>query len=762
MHAVVDTIPMFLHVSLLLFFGGLIAFLLPVNRVLVYLMAVVLAMFTGIYLYFTVLPMISFDSPFHTPLSKLSWSLWQWYSNLKQPRDQGAQASILSLAETVVQQSKVTGVDRDKRDDEAVVWTVKSLTDDTELLPFVEAISDVVYGAKGLRLENKHLLFHILYTDDSQTSIVRRITDLMHDTESPWVDEKLRSRRQNACWKALWSLGFMIITDSGKSLSLDNWQRFEFGSDTIKELMSIEVKNGDTHSATTVLRFIRLKMLEMSLRQITNECDMTSEPSQMQTLESVRDMLAQVPDDVVPQIPYDPLRRLKRSLPDNAHTQEVLETLSSDSYWAGKQIIILADYLGASLRAQSCPYEFFVTCKAIWPSMTSIDDDGLKRYLRRNLFSYIPGPSADAALQTTDIHDVDRLVMVSLRLLPYAHDLAGFYVSRYITSRNHDDAVEYILQDCNMNHFTATLIEGEIYEDSALTIGTLLRLGDIPNWQESDKWTLANQVFSRLDPLEPDPLEPDHRPALSIVHWVILGELYSRMSDTPDMDPPSWNELKAINEHPLLSRHFEPIELPADVSESTFDSMRNTLKTRHREVHISVLSGFLAICTTLPPYHAAQTAMTICDSNLRIYEGQVRPETQLTFADHVLSLTEALAEKPENTHLDEILQGVWYASWEWQWITDTDSASTLESAMNLYQNNDGMKTEKKERHECTQRLFDRCEAVLTPLRQPSTPQPQAAGLTSGRSTADHESHPTENMLGASATQSDLSDKKCCQ
>lgn len=95
MHTVVDIIPLFLHVSLLFFFGGLIAFLLPVNCVLVYLMAVVLVVFTGIYVYFTVLPMISFDSPFHTPLSKFTWFLWQWYSNLSKPDDH----SILSLAE---------------------------------------------------------------------------------------------------------------------------------------------------------------------------------------------------------------------------------------------------------------------------------------------------------------------------------------------------------------------------------------------------------------------------------------------------------------------------------------------------------------------------------------------------------------------------------------------------------------------------------------------------------------------------------------
>ncbi|KAJ7467690.1 hypothetical protein FB451DRAFT_1092824, partial [Mycena latifolia] len=69
MHTMVEFIPLLLHVSLLLFFAGLVAFLLPVNPVVMGVAAVLLGFISATYLYLTVLPIISSDSPYRTPLS---------------------------------------------------------------------------------------------------------------------------------------------------------------------------------------------------------------------------------------------------------------------------------------------------------------------------------------------------------------------------------------------------------------------------------------------------------------------------------------------------------------------------------------------------------------------------------------------------------------------------------------------------------------------------------------------------------------------
>ncbi|THV00878.1 hypothetical protein K435DRAFT_560858, partial [Dendrothele bispora CBS 962.96] len=69
MHTLVDVIPILLHLSLFLFFAGLVAFLSDVNRVLTTLMACILAIFMALYIALTCLPVFWLNSPYRTPLS---------------------------------------------------------------------------------------------------------------------------------------------------------------------------------------------------------------------------------------------------------------------------------------------------------------------------------------------------------------------------------------------------------------------------------------------------------------------------------------------------------------------------------------------------------------------------------------------------------------------------------------------------------------------------------------------------------------------
>ncbi|KAJ6494330.1 hypothetical protein C8R45DRAFT_866911, partial [Mycena sanguinolenta] len=68
-HTIVDAIPFLLHTSLLLFFAGLVAFLLPVNPIMMYLMCIVLFGFIVLYTVFTILPVVRLNCPYRTPLS---------------------------------------------------------------------------------------------------------------------------------------------------------------------------------------------------------------------------------------------------------------------------------------------------------------------------------------------------------------------------------------------------------------------------------------------------------------------------------------------------------------------------------------------------------------------------------------------------------------------------------------------------------------------------------------------------------------------
>ncbi|KAJ7100447.1 hypothetical protein C8R44DRAFT_988498 [Mycena epipterygia] len=63
-HAIVDIIPLLLHLALVLFFAGLSAFLLPINALMTGIVASMLAVFLALYAVITVLPAISLDCPY--------------------------------------------------------------------------------------------------------------------------------------------------------------------------------------------------------------------------------------------------------------------------------------------------------------------------------------------------------------------------------------------------------------------------------------------------------------------------------------------------------------------------------------------------------------------------------------------------------------------------------------------------------------------------------------------------------------------------
>jgi hypothetical protein len=77
MGALIDIIPSFLHLSLVSFFLGLIAFLSPINHALTWIVVGITAAVVLIYLILTALPIIKRNSPYWTPLSPLAWRCCQ-------------------------------------------------------------------------------------------------------------------------------------------------------------------------------------------------------------------------------------------------------------------------------------------------------------------------------------------------------------------------------------------------------------------------------------------------------------------------------------------------------------------------------------------------------------------------------------------------------------------------------------------------------------------------------------------------------------
>ncbi|KAJ7455577.1 hypothetical protein FB451DRAFT_1516344 [Mycena latifolia] len=82
MHTVVEIIPLLLHASLLFFFAGLVAFLIPVNVTMTAIAGVQLFIVAGVYAVLTFLPLQYLDSPYRTPLSGAFWWLFHSFKRL--------------------------------------------------------------------------------------------------------------------------------------------------------------------------------------------------------------------------------------------------------------------------------------------------------------------------------------------------------------------------------------------------------------------------------------------------------------------------------------------------------------------------------------------------------------------------------------------------------------------------------------------------------------------------------------------------------
>ena len=72
----VEGLPTLLHLSLFLFFAGLVIFLFHVDREVFGLVVWWIGLFSMVYVSITLLPLIRHDSPYHAPLSTPAWFLY--------------------------------------------------------------------------------------------------------------------------------------------------------------------------------------------------------------------------------------------------------------------------------------------------------------------------------------------------------------------------------------------------------------------------------------------------------------------------------------------------------------------------------------------------------------------------------------------------------------------------------------------------------------------------------------------------------------
>ncbi|KAJ7056173.1 hypothetical protein C8F01DRAFT_377084 [Mycena amicta] len=242
MHTVVDIIPLLLHAALLLFFGGLVAFLLPINHAVAGVAAGILLVVLCVYMTLTLLPMWHLDCPYRTPLSNGVWRLYHFFREMQIEHDplnpfgfffrvhpEGA-----TMSEAIINKATAKSPQRRDRDVRALAWTTKSLSDDHELEAFAEAIPDAMWGNRSR---------HDLYTgymekvnDDQTLKLSHRVENLFYTCDTGLLSLEATKRRRITCLKALWSLSSVPPRTSPSNMRLpqaeitsSGWIAFEGG-----------------------------------------------------------------------------------------------------------------------------------------------------------------------------------------------------------------------------------------------------------------------------------------------------------------------------------------------------------------------------------------------------------------------------------------------------------------------------------------------------------------------------------------------------
>ncbi|KAJ7320885.1 hypothetical protein DFH08DRAFT_754118, partial [Mycena albidolilacea] len=216
MHTVVDLIPLLLHASLIMFFAGLVAFLIPIHPVLVVAAATWTTLIVGSYGVLTALPLFRPDSPYWTPLSGIMWRLLQTLQKissrpLHHSFDLHEHAKESMIGHMAKQATRVSEDSR-LRDVRALRWTARTLTDGHALEVLIDGLSDAIWGPRGRRYSHDHLVAGLL--DCRHTRIISRIQQFFSESTSDLVHPSVATRRQVACLRAIWAIAAISDTSS--------------------------------------------------------------------------------------------------------------------------------------------------------------------------------------------------------------------------------------------------------------------------------------------------------------------------------------------------------------------------------------------------------------------------------------------------------------------------------------------------------------------------------------------------------------------
>jgi hypothetical protein len=254
----VATMPTLLHISVFLFFAGLVEFLFPIQATVAYVTLGCIGMFTLAYVVLTVLPNIYLSCPYATPLSGSMWrisqlsvigylwtilkfegrcrkslpALWRlanqdasdrlrrWREALEKKVDirrqwlsQGMRKSI-ELSAYKADSIVVT---------DALEWTLTALDEDQEIEDFAARVPGF-FDSRVVPDATLAVLPLMSHQRNTEPVFGTRLYDLLKTCmpETSILDEEKRKKRLQVCMKCLWYFG-KAYNELGSSQTLPSY-----------------------------------------------------------------------------------------------------------------------------------------------------------------------------------------------------------------------------------------------------------------------------------------------------------------------------------------------------------------------------------------------------------------------------------------------------------------------------------------------------------------------------------------------------------
>ncbi|KAJ7173332.1 hypothetical protein C8R46DRAFT_946043 [Mycena filopes] len=636
LHVVVELVPLLLHLSLVFFFAGLVAFLFPVDRLLVTITACILGLTLAIYSCLTVLPIIWPDCPYRTPLSSGLLSLLQsvvvvtkqFYFNTPYASALSALSARWRMSDLIAQRAIQTSQARNLRDRRALIWTCRSLSDDASIELFLEGILHVLDAPRIDRTTYSAHIREMVHIPNA--SLSTHIAGLLLSCESGVLVNGVKERRQLVCLKAIWAIALMSTPQNP----------------LLHHILSMPSQSSLAHYAVSARALLGRSILHSinddilgtltSISQCQIDVQAGKEPDLSPILYAANRILRERS-----RLGIAGRELLFQSVPSSAWLQDTRDNLELFLDLGGW--FVYSDYICRAAMLDGLPYHYHDTVSAFdfRPAMAS-PRITFSLYINATV-NAICADHLDALSGETETHHVDEILVTLAGLWSRARaqtTVLPHGMLKYLSCRTSMEAVLKVMYAAGvkgvwqgiLNHKHSSDFTTKPSRDFGEALWRVTALRGTPVAREH-----LEEALLILRGLPDSAAKPS---ALALVHARLLVTLTVAMEQQAT---PTLTELATMLAHPALpaddeSRFPVPTPIRLDGSDPTaVPLLRECVDGKVKEAYIRLLGDFFHSCgLSTAPHEALETL--VCIRSLKYFGFQrhglgVHPAHQLRFAE---------------------------------------------------------------------------------------------------------------------------------